>query len=86
MGDTTSPHGELLLVILAGVAEFERSLILARTTEGRVRAKAAGVHMGRPAKLTWFQIAEAKRRLENGESQSEIARLFGVSHQTIGRL
>jgi DNA invertase Pin-like site-specific DNA recombinase len=84
--DTTSPHGKLLLVILAGVAEFERSLILARTTEGRVRAKAAGVHMGRPVKLTRFQIAEAKRRLENGESQSEIARLFGVSHQTIGRL
>jgi transcriptional regulator with XRE-family HTH domain len=42
--------------------------------------------MGRPVKLTRFQIAEAKRRLENGESQSEIARLFGVSHQTIGRL
>jgi DNA invertase Pin-like site-specific DNA recombinase len=84
--DTTSPHGKLLLVILAGVAEFERSLILARTAEGRVRAKAAGVHMGRPVKLTRFQIAEAKRRLDNGESQSEIARLFGVSHQTIGRL
>jgi hypothetical protein len=37
-------------------------------------------------KLSAFQIDEAKRRLEAGESQSDVGRLFGVSHQTIGRL
>jgi DNA invertase Pin-like site-specific DNA recombinase len=42
--------------VLGGLAEFERELIKARTGEGRARAKAAGVHMGRPPKLTPFQI------------------------------
>jgi DNA invertase Pin-like site-specific DNA recombinase len=84
--DTTTPHGKLLLTILAGLAEFERTLILARTGEGRARAKAQGVRFGRKPKLSAFQIQEAKRRLENGESQTEVGRLLGVSHQTIGRL
>jgi DNA invertase Pin-like site-specific DNA recombinase len=37
--------------VLDGLAEFERELILARTNDGRVRAKARGVKFGRPAKL-----------------------------------
>ena len=84
--DTTTPHGKLMITILAGLAEFERTLILARTNEGRQRAMAKGVKFGRKPKLTAFQIDEAKRRLEAGESQSEVGHLFGVSHQTIGRL
>jgi DNA invertase Pin-like site-specific DNA recombinase len=32
--DTTTPHGRLMLTVLGGLAEFERSLILARTSEG----------------------------------------------------
>jgi DNA invertase Pin-like site-specific DNA recombinase len=47
---TTPPHGKLLLTVLDGLAEFERELILARTNDGRVRAKARGVKFGRPAK------------------------------------
>jgi DNA invertase Pin-like site-specific DNA recombinase len=50
--DTTTPHGRLMLTILGGLAEFERELIRARTGEGCERAKARGVHMGRPPKLT----------------------------------
>ena len=46
--DTTTPHGRLILTVLGGLAEFERELIRARTGEGRARAKARGVHMGRP--------------------------------------
>src|SRR5947209_16033832 len=38
MIDTTSAHGRLVLGILAIIGEFERSLILARTSEGRKRA------------------------------------------------
>jgi len=84
--DTTTPHGKLMLTILAGLAEFERSLILARTGEGRTRAKARGVRFGRKPKLTPFQVQQAKEMLGNGSSQSEVARLLGVSHQTIGRI
>ena len=38
--DTTTPHGRLMLTVLGGLAEFERDLIRARTSEGRERAKA----------------------------------------------
>ena len=33
--DTTTPHGRLMLTVLGGLAEFERELILARTSDGR---------------------------------------------------
>ncbi|CAK0743484.1 hypothetical protein CCP3SC15_1260007 [Gammaproteobacteria bacterium] len=49
--DTTTAHGRLMLTILGGLAEFERELIRSRTSEGRQRAKARGVRMGRPPTL-----------------------------------
>ena len=84
--DTTTPHRRLMLTMLGGLAEFERELIKARTGEGRARAKAAGVHMGRPSKLTPHQQREAIARRDAGEALTDIARTFGVSHTTIGRL
>ena len=84
--DTTSPHGRLMVTILAGLAEFERELILARTSDGRARAKARGVRFGRPAALTPHQRAEALQRLANGEVQADLARSYGVSQATISRL
>jgi DNA-binding XRE family transcriptional regulator len=42
--------------------------------------------MGRPFKLTPHQRREAIVRRECGETLSTIARTFGVSHTTIGRL
>jgi DNA invertase Pin-like site-specific DNA recombinase len=84
--DTTTAHGRLMLTILGGLAEFERELIKARTGEGRARAKAAGVHMGRPSKLTPHQQREAIARRDAGEAHTAIARTYGVSHTTIGRL
>jgi DNA invertase Pin-like site-specific DNA recombinase len=34
--DTTTPHGELMLTVLGGVAQFERHLIRQWTMEGRL--------------------------------------------------
>lgn len=84
--DTTSPHGRLMLTVLAGLAEFERELIRARTGEGRARAKAEGRKMGRKPKLTPHQQREAKQRREAGESITAIARSYAVHHSTISRL
>lgn len=84
--DTTTPHGRLMITVLGGLAEFERSLILARTSDGRARAKARGVRFGRKPKLTKHQIAEALQRRSNGEPLSEIGRSYNVSHSTISRL
>ena len=49
--DTTAAHGRLMLTVLGGLAEFERELIRARTSEGRAQAKANGKSLGRPHKL-----------------------------------
>jgi DNA invertase Pin-like site-specific DNA recombinase len=84
--DTTTPHGRLMLVVLGGLAEFERDLIRARTGEGRRRAKARGVHLSRPRALNAYQRQEALARREAGETLTDIARTYGVSHTTISRL
>jgi DNA invertase Pin-like site-specific DNA recombinase len=84
--DTTTPHGRLMLTVLGGLAEFERHLILARTNEGRQRAKAKGVRFGRKLKLTPHQRQQALARRQAGESLAEIGRTYNVSHSTISRL
>jgi DNA invertase Pin-like site-specific DNA recombinase len=84
--DTTTPHGRLLVTVLGGISEFERDLIRSRTSEGRERAKARGVKLGRRPKLTPHQRREAIQRRENGEALTEIARTYNVSHSTISRL
>lgn len=82
--DTTSPVGQLLTVLLAGIAEYERSLILTRTTEGRQRAKAQGVRFGRPTKLKAAQLAHVRRNREN-QTVGQMAAILGVSRSTISR-
>ena len=85
--DTTTSHGRLMLTVLGGLAEFERDLIRARTGEGRTRAVARGVNMGRPPKLTPHQKREAiKRRDQGDETLADIGRSYNVSPATISRL
>jgi DNA invertase Pin-like site-specific DNA recombinase len=76
----------LMVTVLAGLAEFERELIRARTGEGRQRAMDRGVRFGRPAKLSPFQKQEALERLARGEVQADVARTYGVSQATISML
>jgi DNA invertase Pin-like site-specific DNA recombinase len=85
--DTSSPAGRLLLTILGGLAEFERSLILERTTEGRTRAQRRGVRFGRPASLTPEQKAAAVRMYDggSGESFAEIGRIMDVDRSIVSR-
>ena len=77
--DTTTAHGRLILIVLGGLAEFERELIRARTGEGRARAVANGVKLGRKPTLTPRQRQEAKRRVKaRKESLGEIARSYNA--------
>jgi DNA invertase Pin-like site-specific DNA recombinase len=46
MIDTTSAHGKLIIAVLAALAEFERSMILARTEEGRKALRLVGLGSG----------------------------------------
>jgi len=72
--------------VLGGLAEFERELFRTRTGEGRARAMARGVVLGRKPKLNKHQRQEAIARRQAGEVLTDIARTFGVSHSTISRL
>ncbi len=45
--DTSTPTGRLMLTVMGGVAEFERSMMLERQREGIAKAKAEGVYRGR---------------------------------------
>jgi len=83
--DTTTPHGRMIVTVLAGVAEFERSLIRQRTGEGRKRAQAQGVRFGRPPALTPKQEAEAVR-IAKDKGNKYAAEIMGVSIATIERI
>jgi hypothetical protein len=67
------PPGGLLLTLLAGITEFKRELIRARTGEDRKRARERGVKFGRPRKLTTHQRQEAIVQLAAGETQADVA-------------
>jgi DNA invertase Pin-like site-specific DNA recombinase len=82
--DTTTPAGKMILTIFAALADFERSLILDRTSSGRAAAKARGVKFGPPPALTSEQIAHA-RELRETKSVTEVARLLGVHRATVYR-
>ena len=83
--DTTSPAGTMVLTVFAGIGEFERALIVERTSTGRQAAKKRGVRFGRPSKLSAEKAALAARLIAEGRSAKEVADTFGVNRATIYR-
>ncbi|HUZ91808.1 MAG TPA: hypothetical protein VMU78_07910 [Methylocella sp.] len=72
--------------MLGGLAELERELVRARTSEGRARIVANGVKLGRKPMLPHHQQQEAIKRLNVGkETQGEISRSYNTSRWTIAR-
>ncbi len=84
--DTTTPTGRLILTVLGGLAEFERTLIAERTAEGRARARANGRRLGRRPMLSRYQRSEVLRMRSKGVSNAEIGRIMGVSRSTVSRV
>jgi DNA invertase Pin-like site-specific DNA recombinase len=74
-----------MITILGGLAEFERSLIAARTAEGRKRAIANGVRLGRNTQLTEIQIKDIRKRRAAGETFGMIADIYKVGRATAFR-
>lgn len=80
--DTGSPVGRMLLQLLGCFAEFERAVIRERCQAGREAARRRGVRFGRPAKFSRAQLLEL---VDSGESQSAIARRFGVHPSSVNK-
>ena len=77
---------KLVFHVFAALAEFERELIKARTKEGRDRAKARGVKLGRRSKLSEHQRREILARKDAGEPVRDIALTYGVHWTTIAKV
>ncbi|AWB48293.1 DNA invertase [Gemmobacter aquarius] len=83
--DTATPTGKLMLTILGGVAEFERSIMLERQREGIAKAKAEGKYKGRKPTAR-AQAEEVKRLRAEGVGASEIAQRLGMGRASVYRV
>ncbi len=81
--DLTSSAGALIVKVLAAMGDFEKSLIIERTLAGQARARAAGTHMGRPAKTTDAEKQAIRAKLASGVSVSQAARDAKISRASV---
>ena len=81
--DLSSPTGKLMLTLLAGVAELERSNIRVRQMAGIAKAKADGRKLGAPK--IHNDCAIAAWRKETGASIAATAEHWKVSVATVKR-
>lgn len=80
--DTRNPTSRLMLTILAGVATWEREIMLERQREGIAKAKAEGKYKGRPASLDPAEIAMLAQTM----GPAAIARHLGIARSSVYRL
>jgi DNA invertase Pin-like site-specific DNA recombinase len=80
--DTRNPTSKLMLTILAGVAAWEREIMLERQREGIAKAKAEGKYKGRP---TSIDAAEVKT-LAATMGPAAIAKHLGIARSSVYRM
>ncbi len=81
--DLTSAAGKMTMQVLSAVAEFERDLLIERTQQGLIRAKAEGKKLGRPEATE--TIAKVQACKTDNLSQSETANKLGLGIATVKR-
>lgn len=84
-GNGADPMAQLMMTMLGGFAQFERSIILERQREGIAVAKSNGAYKGRKPALTAEQVAQLTARATAGEKKALLAREFGISRETLYR-
>lgn len=83
--DLTSPAGKMTMGVIGAVAEFERDLLIERTKAGLARAKTEGKRVGRPSALDDEQKVEVRRKISEGSTVADLARVYRTTRQTIMR-
>lgn len=85
-GEEQNSMQTLLFNVLGSFAQFERDLIVERTSEGRERAKQQGKHLGRKGKdpkAIQQALSLYDNRQQNGLSVADISKTTGVPRSTI---
>jgi DNA invertase Pin-like site-specific DNA recombinase len=83
--DTSTATGKLMLTILAGVADFERELMLERQRCGIAAAKEAGRYKGR-APTAQRKTAEVLKLKAEGQKVPAIVAATGISRASVYRI
>jgi DNA invertase Pin-like site-specific DNA recombinase len=78
-----SAMSKLMLTIMGGVAEFERTMIRERQREGIAKAKQAGKYEGRKSTMTESQLKAIRERAAAGANKAALAQELKVTRQTI---
>jgi DNA invertase Pin-like site-specific DNA recombinase len=81
--DTRNPTSKLMLTILAGVATWEREIMLERQREGIAKAKAEGKYKGRPVSI---EATRVKALVAAGGKPAQIARDLGIARSSVYRM
>ena len=81
--DSTSITGRLLTQVLACFAAYERDMIRMRVQAGVDRARANGIHCGRPR--VELDLRPAVAMLNEGYGVKAISKALGVSRTTLRR-
>jgi DNA invertase Pin-like site-specific DNA recombinase len=81
--DSRNPTSKLMLTILAGIAAWEREIMLERQREGIAKAKADGKYKGRPSSIG---AAQVKALVAAGGKPSQIARDVGIARSSVYRM
>lgn len=83
--DTSTPGGKLIFTVFGAFAEYEKSLNVERTRAGLAAARARGSIGGRPSVMNAKKLAQADKRIKNGETGNVVAASIGVSRATLYR-
>lgn len=83
--DTGSATGRLILHLFAALAAFEKDVLIERTKAALAAKRRRGETLGRPRAMKPSQVVAAMKMLQDGETPSHVARLFGVDPSTLRR-
>ncbi|WP_286906231.1 recombinase family protein [Roseovarius sp.] len=83
--DTGTATGKLMLTLLGGVAEFERSIMLERQREGIAKAKAEGKYKGRKPTAK-AKANEVLAMHAEGVGATEIAKRLSIGRASVYRI
>jgi len=83
--DVTTPAGNMVLTVLSGAAQMEKSLLMERQAIGIARAKKEkGKYLGRKP-IDNAVIATAKKMIAEGMSKADTARQLKIGQSTLYR-